>query len=121
MFTSNILDACLEGHILSDNMPDHTEEFNNFRIIEEDSGRLIKGSLHIGSARALYSAVRADWDRDYVYTVIITGGDSVMDYFNESPGFHIIATDMPVTEVVNNLSDLADRYSRMYSLRRHLH
>ena len=121
MFTSNILDACLEGHILSDNMPDHSEEFNNFRIIEEDSGRLVKGSLHIGSARALYSAVRADWDRDYVYTVIITGGDSVMDYFNESPGFHIIATDMPVTEVVNNLSELADRYSRMYSLRRHLH
>ena len=121
MFTSNILDACLEGHVISDNMPDHTEEFNNFRIIEEDGARLIKGSLHIGSARALYSAVRADWDRDYVYTVIITGGDSVMDYFNESPGFHIIATDMPLTGVVNNLSELADRYSRMYSLRRHLH
>ena len=44
-----------------------------------------------------------------------------MDYFNESPAFHIIVTDMPLTEVVNNLSDLADRYSRMYSLRRHLH
>ncbi len=121
MFTSNILNACLEGHVVSDNMPDHSAEFNNFRIIEEDGGRLVKGSLHIGSARALYSAVRADWDRDYVYTVIITGSDSVMDYFNESPGFHIIVTDMPLPEVINNLSELADRYSRMYSLRRHLH
>ncbi len=121
MFTSNIIGACLEGRIISDNMKGHREEFNNFRLLDEDDARLVKGSLHIGNARSLYTATRGEWDREYIYTVIITGGENVLDFFTESPGFHIICTDLPRSRVVNNLSALADRFSRMYSLKRHLH
>jgi len=121
MFTTSILSACLEDHIKSDNMPDHNESFDSFMIIDEKSSRLQPGKLHIGHAHALYSAARGEWDRNEIYTVVITDGDEVMDFFTESPNFHILVSDLDLTNIVNEISDLSDEYSRIYSLKRHLH
>ena len=121
MFTTSILSACLEGHILTDNMPERIDEFNYFRILGEDGERLQEDYLYIGSAKALYSAARAEIDKDSLYTVVVTEADSVMDFYLESRNFHIIITDLTVVPIVNSLSELADEYSRIISLRRHLH
>ena len=120
MFTTNILSACLEGHILSDNMPDHSDSFDSFKIIDDESSRLQTGRLHIGTSQAFYSATRNDWDRNCIYTVVITGGDEVMDFYTESPSFHIITTDLGMTSIINNISELSDEYASIWSLRRHL-
>ena len=122
MFTSSIIPACLEGHIISDNMPDHKGEFNNLRILDGESSKLVKGSLHVGDARSFYTAARDKTEKDgYIYTIIIVGGESVMDYYKESGEYRLIATDLATAEVINDLSSLADEYSMIYSLRRHLH
>ena len=120
MFTTSILSACLEDHILFDNMPDRTDEFANFRIIDGDDYMLQQEYLHIGRSRDLYNASRNKWDKDQVYTVVITDGDDVMDIFTESSSFHVVRTDKSLISVINGLSELADEYSRMNSLRRHL-
>ena len=120
MFTTSILSACLEGHILTDNMPERTDEFNYFRILGEDGKGLQEEYLHIARAKALYSAARTETDKGKVYTVVITDGDSVMDFYLESRNYHIIITDLSVVPIINSLSELADEYSRITSLRRHL-
>ena len=120
MFTTNILSACLEGHILSDNMPDHSGSFDSFRIIDEEHCLLQNGRLHLGRAQAFYSATRNEWNRDEIYTVVITDGDEVMDFYIESPNFHIITTDLGMTTIINSLSELSDEYASIYSLKRHL-
>ena len=120
MFTTSILSACLEGHISFDNMPVRTDEFLNFRILDGDSQELNSLYLHIGRAQDLYDASKKKWLKDQVYTIVITDGDEVMDMYLESPSFHIVLTDKKLNSVINSLSELADEYSRMNSLKRHL-
>ena len=121
MFTSSIIKPCLEGHIISDNMPDHSGEFNNLRLLSGEDSSLLAGSLHIGDARSFYTAARGEREKGSIYTVIITGGEPVMDFYTESGEFRIIVTDLGIAPVVNELSLFADEYSRIFSLRRHLH
>ena len=119
MFTTSILSAGLEKHTLLDNMPDRTDEFENVRIMD-GSIPLDPRHLNIGEADAFYDAARKGWDKDSVCTVVIAGGGSVMDYYLEQPSLHIIITDLPLIPVVNSINELADEYSRMSSLWRHL-
>ena len=119
MFTTSILSAGLEGHTLMDNMPDRTDEFETLRIMD-GSFPLDPAYLNIGEAEAFYDAARKGWDKDRVCTVVITGGSSVMDYYLEQPSLHMIVTDLALIPVVNSINELADEYSRMSSLRRHL-
>ena len=65
--------------------------------------------------------VRNEWDRSSIYTVLIIGQDTVMDFFNESQNFHIIVSDLSLAAIINGLSEYADEYNRVYSLKRHLH
>ncbi|MBQ5415026.1 MAG: helix-turn-helix domain-containing protein [Firmicutes bacterium] len=120
MFKTSILSACLEGHILTDNMPERIDEFNYFRILGGDGEGLQEDYLHIARAKDLYSASRAETEKDKVYTVVVTDGDNVMDFYLESRNYHIIITDLSVVPIINSLSELADEYSRITSLRRHL-
>ena len=119
MFTTSILSAGLEKHTLLDNMPDRNDEFDNIRILD-GSLPIEPRHLNIGEAEAFYNAARKGWDKDSVCTVVITGGGSVMDYYLEQPSLHIIITDLLLIPVVNSINELADEYSRMSSLRRHL-
>ena len=119
MVTTSILSAALEGHTLLDNMPDRKDEFDNLRIMD-GSFPLDDVHLNIGEADAFYDAARKGWSRESVCTVVITGGGNVMDYYLEQPSLHIIKTDLPLIPVVNSINELADEYSRMSSLRRHL-
>ena len=120
MFTSSILSACLEGHITADNMPESSVEFLNFRILDADSPGLDSNYLHIGRARDLYEVSKKKWNKDQLYTVVITDGDDVMDIFKDSQSFHTVLTDMKLNSVINSISELADEYNRVYSLKRHL-
>ena len=120
MFTTNILSACLEDHILNDNMPNHSDCFDSIKIIDEENCLLQKGRLHIGRAQSFYKATREAWDKDSIYTVVISDGDEVMDFFLESANFHIIISDLCMSRIINNLSELSDEYASIYSLRRHL-
>jgi hypothetical protein len=119
MFTTSILSAGLEKHTLLDNMPDRTDEFENVRIMD-GSMPLDPRHLNIGEADAFYDAARKGWNKDSVCTVVIAGGGSLMDYYLEQPSLHIIITDLPLIPVVNSINELADEYSRMSSLWRHL-
>ena len=120
MFTSSILDAVLEKHVIFDNKPDLPTEFTNFRILDGSDAELSGKYLYIGRASDLYEATRNKWNKDALYTVIVTDGDEVMEIFTESPSFRIVRTDLKFNKVVNSLSEYADEYNRMYSLKRHL-
>ena len=119
MFTTSIISACLEGRMIKDTMPDRTGEFINLRIMD-GSLPLDPQYLNIGEAEAYYDAARKGWDRNAVCTVVIIGGGNVMDYYLEQPSLHVVITDLPLIPVVNSINELADEYSRMSSLGRHL-
>ena len=120
MFTSSILSACLEGHIISDNMPDSSVEFTNFRVLDPESSGLDSSYLYIGRSRDLYEVSKKKWDKDQLYTIVVTDGDDVMDIFTDSRSFRIVITDMRLNSVINSISELADEYNRVFSLKRHL-